>query len=143
VHTGKGTNGTLAIELDTMGDDWVAIYSFNGEALRTNTYTGSLTIAGVAFGTKMPADVEFDNFKLSVWSPPPANNFENWMAGYSVGSLTNMTDDFDGDMMNNLVEYGLGGDPAVSDASTILPISEMNAAEGIFTYYLQSASGCR
>jgi hypothetical protein len=41
--------------------------------------------------------------------------YEFWLSQYDVGTATNKTDNPDGDAMNNLYEYGLGGNPEVAD----------------------------
>jgi len=58
--------------------------------------------------------------------------YDEWIADYSVGSLTNLTDDFDLDGMNHLIEYALGGNPEIDDAADILPSSYMDAASNVF-----------
>ncbi len=103
-----GSNGTLKIVLDTSATDWVATYYFDELPLRTNVYSGSLSITHVAFGGYPVSTHEVDNFTLiedsglvgyALWSA-------NW--GEDIGSQTN---DYDGDGLINLYEYGLGGDP--------------------------------
>ena len=45
-----------------------------------------------------------------------------WLEQYpTLGSLTNHWDDADGDGMENLVEYALGGVPTNSDAAAVFP----------------------
>lgn len=41
-----------------------------------------------------------------------------WMFPYNetLGAETNLTDNFDGDLLNNLYEYASGGNPTISDA---------------------------
>jgi len=59
-------------------------------------------------------------------SPPPAPPFESWSNEYGLtGSDTNYTAHTDTDGMNQLVEYGLGGNPTNDDADAVLPITEM------------------
>ena len=52
-------------------------------------------------------------------SPAPAstNNFSDWIAGYSVGSDTGLSDDADGDGKSNGIENVLGTDPSAADAA--------------------------
>jgi len=61
------------------------------------------------------------------------NDFAGWAAraesasGLAAGTLASMTGDFDGDGLNQLMEYGLeasGFDPAVAD-SDLLPVAEV------------------
>lgn len=68
--SGTGSNGTLQVVLDTSGSNWKAIYSFNGTALRTNTFSGSLNITHVAFGGNPTSIQEVDNFMLEATAAP-------------------------------------------------------------------------
>jgi hypothetical protein len=46
----------------------------------------------------------------------------DWLSQYagSLGVNTNLTDDADGDSMNNLLEYAMGGNPGIEDATTLM-----------------------
>lgn len=68
---GKGSSGTIKIVLDTTGADWVSTWYFNNAALRTNTYSGTLSINYVGFGTGGSLNATVDNFKLEA-IPEPA-----------------------------------------------------------------------
>lgn len=112
------------IELDTTGEQWVASYKvdgFNIGPAATYTYSLNPDIVGVGFGMSgssginMTAEVAlFELGALSTYSDP---SYSGWIAGYSVGVATNMTDDADGDGLSNLAEFGFGGDP--SDDSNV------------------------
>ena len=67
--------------------------------------------------------LDFTGFSFTAVPEPTSVilTYDEWLSGYNVGVQTNLTDDFDGDLMNNLVEYSLGGNPAISDASVKLP----------------------
>jgi hypothetical protein len=69
--TGQATSGTMKIVLDTTGSDWVATYYYNSVALRTNTFSGALTINYVGFGGSPTSDLTVDNFTLES-IPEPA-----------------------------------------------------------------------
>lgn len=135
-YPGTGSNGTLKIVLDTSATNWIATYYFNATALRTNSFAGSLAITHVAFGaypSPSVLDVAVDNFKLEVASG--LSSYEQWVAswGVNIGAQTN---DFDGDGLDNLAEYGLGGDPT-SAADTGIPPAYGTAQVGgtnWFTY---------
>lgn len=65
---------------------------------------------------------------LTVGAPPAGPVYTDWVSLYpTLGSSTNMMDDFEPDGMNNLLEYALGGDPTVDDAADILPLSSADA----------------
>ena len=64
------------------------------------------------------------------------NNYSEWLALYpALGSLTNQLDDFEPDGLNNLLEFALGGNPVISDASTVLPKGSTGSAEGTNWFY--------
>jgi hypothetical protein len=65
----------------------------------TNT-ASQMTLVGLAFASTPDGIV-----------PTPQEQYDAWMAGYSVGGDTGMDDDPDGDLLNNLVEYAFGGEP--------------------------------
>lgn len=69
--SGKGTNGTVKVVLDTTGANWVSTWYFNNTALRTNTFSGTLGINYVGFGTGGSVNTTVDNFKLEM-IPEPA-----------------------------------------------------------------------
>ncbi|MEA2067659.1 MAG: hypothetical protein U9P12_00535, partial [Verrucomicrobiota bacterium] len=97
-------------------------------------YAGFWAIDGNIVGLDTVPDIVFDNFNLTVSVPEAALTFDGWIADYSVGGQTAMTDDFDGDGMNNLTEYALGGDPSVYDAGAVLPLSVADTGNGLFVY---------
>jgi len=46
----------------------------------------------------------------------PQGRYEAWLSGYpGLGGATNWTDNPDGDLLENLAEYGIGGNPLVPD----------------------------
>jgi hypothetical protein len=58
-------------------------------------------------------------------------SFENWVAGKGLSGEDALAgSDPDSDGMDNLLEYALGGDPNVNDASAVLPASSMVAQSG-------------
>ncbi|QHI70622.1 hypothetical protein [Tichowtungia aerotolerans] len=79
-------------------------------------------------------NVIFDNFALTVRLPKAPSTFEGWIGEYSVGSQTNLLDDFDGDGMDNLTEYALGGNPEAADVGSVLPLAAVDSDSGLFVY---------
>jgi len=71
---GLGSSGTVSIVLDTTKNDWVATYYFNGTAIRTNTFSGSLDITHVGFGgyATVTPDLRVDNFQLEQFIEKPS-----------------------------------------------------------------------
>jgi hypothetical protein len=85
--SGVGSTGKLSIVLDTTETNWKAIYSFNGTALRTNVFSGSLNITHVGFGGNPVSNIEVDNFKLEfpyVPGPLEAATLEITMSNNTV-----------------------------------------------------------
>ena len=66
----------------------------------TTNAANQLTWVGLAFASTPDGIV-----------PTPQEQFDSWLAGYSVGGDTGLMDDPDGDLLNNLVEYAFGGAP--------------------------------
>lgn len=62
--------------------------------------------------------------------------YETWLSGYDVGSDSDMTDDPDGDALNNLYEWALGGNPSDSNDVGSIPIYEVvvNGESNFFQY---------
>lgn len=59
--------------------------------------------------------------------PEPSTPYEAWTAGFSLsGDDALMDADPDGDGYNNMLEYGLGGDPATADDSIHIPAGAVN-----------------
>ena len=133
VFAGMGSNGTLKVELNTSEANWTATWYFNDTALRTNTYSGSLNITHVAFGGSPISVAEVDNFKLEAVTTLSA--YEQWVAGWGV-AIGSQNDDYDNDGLDNLCEYGLGGDPTDPADRGITPVSmvEQDGGTNWLTY---------
>ena len=128
-----GTGGTNTFELfidgveifdgTTAGMPDAVPYYFDGAERR-------IGIIGI-----MPDDITkgvyIDDLYLEVFK---GNTYADWVAddtGLTEGANDARTDDPDGDKMDNLLEYALGGDPLVDDAVTILPVSDYSVADSI------------
>ena len=81
----------------------------------TLSFGGNANLAGAVFNGAI------DEIRISGIARPassflkfPYTNFEEWIAGFGLGSATNATDNPDNDALNNLYEFGLGGDPGDS-----------------------------
>jgi DNA-binding XRE family transcriptional regulator len=87
-------------------------------------YAGLYLWHGEAAGNSPEA--VFDNFSLQVLPAVDTASYSAWIDQYpSLGSETGYTDDPDSDNMNNLLEYALGGNPTLSDASSVLPAGSL------------------
>jgi len=100
-------------------------YYFNGDQLR-------IGLVGI-----MPDNNNknngalYDDIYLKVLK---GNTYEDWVAddtNLTPGANDGRTDDPDGDLMDNLLEYALGGDPLVDDAASILPMTDYSVADTI------------
>jgi hypothetical protein len=98
-----------------------------------NYTEGTLAIGGAGHLTGSVFDGAIDEVRISSIARGadnflkfPFTGFEGWIAGYSVGTATNATDNPDGDALDNLAEFALGGDPSSSDSDAYLPVSHMN-----------------
>ena len=80
-----------------------------------------VSLVGLAFGS---TSVIFSNQEL----------YEQWLAGYSVGSDTNMLDDADGDLIDNLTEYAWDGEPDNALDQGNVPVHSMSSEN--FTNYM-------
>ena len=99
------TLGLDAVNIETWDDEWdlkmliaqgKSTYNFNPFGARFDE---------IRLGTEF-ADV------TTLPEPGLSGRYEAWIGNYpSAGALTNRTDNPDGDALNNLYEWGLGGDP--------------------------------
>ena len=61
--------------------------------------------------------------------------YGSWISGFGLAEIDqDQHADPDGDGINNLVEYALGGNPATNDAASILPAGEKIGSNYIFTF---------
>ncbi len=69
---------------------------------------------------------------LQVYIPDtPVVNYEYWLRDYpTLGTATNMADDPDGDALDNLGEYALGGNPDDPQSQGYLPQSALQETSG-------------
>ena len=131
----SGAGSSYTIEITEAGGSTVLnpITAWSPAAILSGGYAGLLAPDG-NLDLEVVPDVIFDNFNLTVSVPESAQTFEGWMGEYDVGTETAMTDDYDGDGMNNLTEYALGGDPSVYDAGAVLPLSVADTGNGLIVY---------
>jgi hypothetical protein len=90
----------------------------------TNSVGDSFFVDNVMVGTTLPG------------SETPATLWNDWLTTYAanMGGLTNLTDDADGDLLSNLAEYGMGGDPSVGADPGNMPVSSM-VTDGSLSYF--------
>jgi len=95
--TPAGTDNGLAridrIYFEVRGSDWSA-------ALVSGAY----------------ANIDYMTLTTGEILPSPVELYSTWLADFpTLGSQTNLTDNPDGDLYNNLVEYYFGGNPTLGE----------------------------
>lgn len=83
--------------------------------------------------------VDVDYLILTPILPPdtPESFYSAWVNKYpGMGSQTNFADNPDGDMLNNLYEYALGGNPEVADTGNASTFRTLEADGGKFLEYV-------
>ena len=91
--------------------DGVSVGTATAPALTMGTGIRQLTIGGSFDGTTALWQGPIEEFRISLIQTGTLSPFEAWISHYPVGSATNLTDNPDGDLLNNLYEWGLGGNP--------------------------------
>lgn len=82
---------------------------------------------------------KYDAMAIPYLSIPPYGvnpvlpNYAIWLEEFLGMAGANPENDFDKDGMNNLIEYALGGEPTIPDATTILPKIEPTASGAKFS----------
>lgn len=75
---------------------------------------------------------------------PPTNStpesyYSDWVGGFSVGAESNLTDDADGDLLDNLTEYAFGGNPGNPNENGNMPVQSQMSEGGanylVHVYY--------
>jgi len=103
----SGNTGSITIDKSSNGTD------FGYDNWNFAAGMGRLMVDGVAVGTNNWAhylDLSADGHTISLRTVPNSalEYYDQWADGYGV---TGMTEDPDGDMFDNLAEYGVGGNP--------------------------------
>jgi hypothetical protein len=62
-----------------------------------------------------------------------ADSYATWAAGWVV-DIGASTDDYDGDGLDNLMEYALGGNPTNADAAAVLPLLHSSGNDFYYTH---------
>ncbi len=91
---------------------------------KTSSIVGMDAYVGVGFeiGNTNSGSVYIDDSTLTFIAADEL--FEHWRLDYpTMGILTNLTDDADGDTVNNLAEYAFGGNPADSSHTGHHPLT--------------------
>ena len=157
------TNGSLSLSgngsWETLGLDitgGVAQYDLSG-----SVSVASLTVLGTSFGIGTYTFADFqaaskeanfvDNGGTITVAAPSATGYELWVenSGLTPGVNDAFTDNPDEDALNNLYEYGLGGDPTNgvdigfvptfdNDSGTMLYVHAQRADDSTLVYFLET-----
>lgn len=85
----------------------------------------------------------------STSAPPatPQSMFDTWAATNITGSATNLLDDADGDSLDNLTEYAIGGNPDSAADQGNVPLKSMTELNGtnylVYVYYERDDAAAR
>ena len=106
-----------------------------GSAVPGSTFT-NITALGVyeqqeVFSAVASQGITSFQAKLAFESLSPSEWYDAWSLLYPGYDMSYFADP-DGDLLDNLSEYGLGGDPTSPDADAVAPNSEVNGA--VLTY---------
>ncbi len=115
-------NSWILVDVGTLAETYDATFSVTGFTKSSNVWTKAVTGGTWTFTEAS-----------GLLSYTVAPGFSTWISGYSVGTKNQLTDDFDNDGLNNLLEYALNGNPAASDVS-VLPALVVKATTFEFTY---------
>lgn len=148
-------SGNYLCQLDTSSSDKLAVtgnLNLTGSTLTLNktaafmtpatwviaSYTGTLTGSFTAVNG-MPAGygLKYDTAGKQILVTRV--NYADWIAGYPGLSDTTDSGDPDGDGVQNLVEYVVGGNPGASDAA-ILPTQAIEGDKLVFRYKRNDSS---
>lgn len=114
----KDLDGNILQTFSKSYDAAVEIENINtlsfGNRVTTGSVTGNLT------------NLTLDMNPVDDGGPVDPNTWSGWLDLYpGLGTATNYTDDVELDGMNNLLEFALGGDPLVEDASIYMPKQQL------------------
>ncbi|VGO19625.1 hypothetical protein [Pontiella sulfatireligans] len=95
------------------------------------TFPANMNVRFICDASGGGDDVYIDEVRISGLAPQvELSPYNEWLVEFNL-SETNILADSDFDGMNNLVEYGLGGNPTNIDAPIVLPTSGIDADTGM------------
>lgn len=120
------------------GNSWILVDT------TTKTFTSNFSVIGFT----ETADVWTKADGLKTWTFSEATGvlsvtipgFDSWLSGYPTLPLDerDLTDDFDKDGFNNLLEYVLGGSPLASDHTQIAPAARLDGLGNLVLTFKRS-----
>ncbi len=135
-------NSVLAQTFDFVDDDatWTTVTGSYTIAINDAGSAGSIQIRqpnGVGAYTSSDG-IYLDNIKITIQTVVPdlAGLFDDWAAGFGLtGTNATTTANPDGDALNNLYEYGLGGDPTNSTDTGYGAVTSLGVEGGTNWFY--------
>ena len=140
------TAGTLALTGSSIADTNKLVISSglvnltNAETVNTLFFGAVQQAAGTYSGSGTGgtiASASFSGTGTLIVTSGPAAGYASWISAFLTGGLTGditPAGDPDYDSINNMLEYVLNGNPAVSDPA-ILPVLVVSATDFEFTYF--------
>ena len=138
------------------GNDDVCVFlnpPLGTEPLPTLARAGQadLSFDGISFGAYLGKTIYHDEIRVGTSyldvTPYTGTPFSRWMMNYpTLGTQTNQTDNMDGDALDNLYEYALGGNPTngndtgISSAFHVLSNGTSNYLEYVYAQRNDDAS---
>jgi hypothetical protein len=93
------------------------------------------------------AGVVFGMVDIPTGPTNPTEFWEEWLSGFSLGAGTNMLDDADGDMLQNLAEYAFDGDPSDGADQGNTPVQSLVEDGGSnyleYVYFMRNDAAAR
>jgi hypothetical protein len=125
-------NGALRELYLVAADDTKALATatINGNQIEA-TAAGIASPKGALYAMAVSPNVNFYASNGLPVAPFLSNNYSNWVKEYGLsGAQTNMDADLDFDGLSNQIEYALGGNPTIPDASDRSPKCQIVEAAG-------------
>ncbi len=139
-------NATLEMQATTSSEDLInsngnSLVLANNVTVKAMTYGGTSLPSGSYTAPQLKAffgtSGRFSGAaQLTVLTATPDQLYATWLAQYpGLGGATGYNDDPDQDGASNLLEYALGGNPGVPDASSLTPLTYVTEAAGDSFFY--------
>jgi autotransporter-associated beta strand protein len=145
------SGGNLAIEINDASTQKCDLLDVGGDLNVSRTtlsvsFTGTpsepsytIATAGTITGnfvsvSGLPSGYEVQYTATEILLVESASGFDSWIGTFGTLSDATAGGDPDNDGMENLLEYVLNGNPAVSGPSTILPAVDVSGANFVFTF---------
>lgn len=115
---------------------WTTVSGFYDIPVGAAGTNGAIQISTDAGGYTSSGGIFLDNIQIMFTSIEPILDelFENWANSYGITNAV-ATDNPDGDALDNLYEYGLGGDPTNGNDIGYIPVNSVATDGGSNWFY--------